>query len=275
MRLKISHITEYRYPTPMEFFLQRLRLTPKSGPGQEVVSWKTSVEGANFEVGYDDHFSNRVQLLSITAETDSVRIIAEGEVVTSDLAGVTGPHVSNAPLWLFKRETPLTKPGKLVRELTRGLTGTDLEKMHALMLSIHEAIVYEPGNTTTATTAEDALEHKKGVCQDHAHAFIAAARSMKIPARYISGYLFMEDKLEQEATHAWAEAYIPDLGWVGFDPANNLCPDERYIRVACGLDYRDTAPVSGMRIGTGEEKMTVTVKIVEAEPGQSQSQSQG
>jgi transglutaminase-like putative cysteine protease len=143
--------------------------------------------------------------------------------------------------------------------------------MHALMAAIHEAVDYKPGTSNTETTAEQAMEKKSGVCQDHAHVFISAARALQVPARYISGYLMTEGKAEQAATHAWGEAHIPGLGWVGFDPANKICPDVRYVRIASGLCYRDAAPVSGMRIGTPGEKLTVTVKV--EDQGQMQSQS--
>jgi transglutaminase-like putative cysteine protease len=139
------------------------------------------------------------------------------------------------------------------------------------MSGIHEMVAYRPGTSDTETTAEEALEKKSGVCQDHAHIFVAAARSLGVPARYVSGYLMMEEKVEQAATHAWGEAHIAGLGWVGFDPANNICPDARYVRVASGLCYRDAAPVSGMRIGTPGEKLSVVVKV--EDQGQMQSQS--
>ncbi|MFT4183784.1 MAG: transglutaminase family protein [Rhizobium sp.] len=272
MRLTISHITEYRYDEPAQFSLQRLRLTPRTGPGQTVLNWKLTVEGAHPEVEYDDQFANRATLVSLDGEQQTTRIVASGEVETEDLNGVTGQHSGFSPLWLFLRETPRTKAGKLTKELLRGLTGdNDLGKMHALMGAIHKVVEYKPGTSDTETTAEQALEKKNGVCQDHAHIFIAGARTLGIPARYISGYLMMEGKNEQAATHAWAEAHLPGLGWVGFDPANDVCPDARYVRLATGLCYRDAAPVSGMRIGTPGE--TLTVKVTVASQGQSQSQS--
>ncbi len=273
MKLTISHITEYRYHQPSQFSLQRLRLTPLTGTGQTVANWKLSVEGASPEVEYDDQFGNRVTLVSLDGQQEATRIVATGEVETQDLNGVVGPHAGFAPLWLFLRESPRTKAGKLTKELTRGLSGdSDLARMHALMSAIHQSVEYKPGTSDTETTAEQALEAKSGVCQDHAHIFIAGARALQIPARYVSGYLMMEGKNEQAATHAWAEAHIPGLGWVGFDPANDVCPDARYVRIATGLCYRDAAPVSGMRVGTPGE--TLTVKVTVANQGQSQSQSQ-
>lgn len=273
MRLKISHTTEYSYEEPVQYSLQRLRLTPLTQPGQTVINWDTKVEGAKMEVGYVDHFGNSVDLVSVNGDQHKVKIVASGEVETEDRAGVYGPHQTFGPLWLFLRETPLTKPGKLVRELVKSAAAeTDLALMHALMQAIHTEVAYKTGETGTGTTAEQALEQKSGVCQDHAHILISAARLLDIPARYVSGYLMMEGTAEQAASHAWAEVHLRGLGWVGFDPANNMCPDERYVRIACGLDYRDAAPVSGMVTGLSAEKLTVVI-TVEA-TGQSQSQNQ-
>ena len=272
MRLKISHVTEYHYDDPVQYSLQRLRLTPKSQPGQTVRNWKTTVQGARVEAGYTDHFGNHVDLVSTNGEQVSIRIVAEGEVETEDRAGVYGPHQGFVPLWLYLRETPLTKPGKLVRELAKAANGdNELARMHALMGMLHETVAYRPGETASDTRAEQALEKKQGVCQDHAHILISAARHLGIPARYVSGYLLMDDP-EQTASHAWAEVHLQGLGWVGFDAANKICPDERYIRLSTGLDYKDAAPVSGVVMGKAAETMNVSIKVEAA--GQSQSQSQ-
>ncbi|MCO6185371.1 transglutaminase family protein [Rhizobium sp. L1K21] len=273
MRLKISHTTEYVYSEPVQHSLQRLRLTPETGPTQNVISWETKVEGAEPEVFYIDQYGNRTELVSTNGDQHVIRITANGEVETLDRSGVFGQHKSFAPLWLFRRETPLTKAGKLVRDLVKTLEpGDELARMHSLMAAIHEKVAYVPGTTTSATSAEQALEQKSGVCQDHAHIFISAARSLGLPARYVSGYLMMPEQQEQTASHAWAEVHLEGLGWVGFDPANNICPDEHYVRIASGLDYRDAGPISGMVTGISGEDMKVTIKV--EEQGQSQSQSQ-
>ncbi|MCJ8509401.1 transglutaminase family protein [Rhizobium lemnae] len=273
MRLKISHTTEYLYEEPVAYALQRLRLHPQSSHVQTVLNWSLSVEGAKVEAGYNDQFGNRVDLVSIEGGEHTIRIIATGEVETIDRAGVLGPHHGFVPLWLYLRETERTKPGKLIKELARSVTGdSELAQMHAMMELIHANVEYKPGSSSSETTAEQALEAKAGVCQDHAHIFVSAARFLKLPARYVSGYLMMEDRIEQTATHAWAEVHIPGLGWVGFDAANKICPDERYVRIASGLCYSDAAPVSGMRIGSAGENLTVTLSV--EGPGQSQSQSQ-
>lgn len=273
MRLKISHTTEYVYSEPVQHSLQRLRLTPESGPTQNVISWETEVEGAEPEVFYTDQYGNRTELVSTNGDQHTIRITANGEVETFDRSGVFGPNKSFAPLWLFSRETALTKPGKLVREIVKSLEpGEDLPRLHALMAAIRERVAYEPGTTSSATTAEQALEQKSGVCQDHAHILISAARLMGFPARYVSGYLMMPSQQEQTASHAWAEVHVDGLGWVGFDAANDICPDEHYVRIACGLDYKDASPISGMVTGIAGEDMKVTIKV--EQQGQSQSQSQ-
>lgn len=280
MRLKISHTTEYLYDELVPYSLQRLRLTPVDGPGQKVLNWAVSVDGAKIEAGYADQYGNRVELVSMEGTEHTIRITASGEVETQDRAGVFGPHQGFCPLWLFLRDTALTKPGKLVRELARSLTGdSELARMHALMETIHETVAYVPGATGTETTAEQALEARSGVCQDHAHIFLAAARLLDIPARYISGYLLMEGTTEQAATHAWAEVFLPGLGWVGFDASNKICPNDSYVRVASGLCYRDCAPVSGIRLGPAGENLKVSLTVAAAQAqsqnGQGQTQSQG
>ncbi|MDX3978326.1 transglutaminase family protein [Shinella sp.] len=272
MRLKISHTTEYHYDDPVQYSLQRLRLTPKNHPGQRVHAWATTVHGARLEAGYTDHFGNHVDLVSTNGEQVAIRIVAEGEVDTEDRAGVFGPHQGFVPLWLYLRETPLTKPGALIHALAASSSGeNELARMHALMQAIHETVAYKPGETVSSTTAEQALEMKQGVCQDHTHILVSAARSLGLPARYVSGYLLMETP-EQTASHAWAEVHLQGLGWVGFDAANKICPDARYVRLSIGLDYTDAAPISGMVVGMAAETMSVAITV---EPsGQSQSQSQ-
>ena len=255
MRLKISHMTEYTYEEPVEFALQRLRLTPKDCPGQKVLHWQSLVNGASHEASYDDHFGNRVELVSVSGGEKTIRIMASGEVDTEERNGVFGPHLGYVPLWLFRRETPL------IKELARSTSGDgELAKMHALMGWVNQNIEYRKDATTSLTTAEQAMELKAGVCQDQAHIMISAARVMGLSARYISGYMLDGNEMGA-ASHAWAEAHVPGLGWVGFDATNDICPDDRYVRVACGLDYADTAPVSGMRVGTAPEMIIVSVSV--------------
>ena len=168
------------------------------------------------------------------------------------------------PLWLYRRFTPLTKAGKGVRSLVSQL-GKDrdlnLETLHDLMNLIAETVVYNTEPTSSATTAEEALEIGHGVCQDHAHVFTSAARLLGFPARYVGGYMMMLDRIDQDAGHAWAEAWVDGLGWVGFDAANRVCPDERYIQVATGLDYREAGPLTGVMYGGEQEVLSVNVQV--------------
>jgi transglutaminase-like putative cysteine protease len=161
-------------------------------------------------------------------------------------------------------QTPLTRPGPKLRALLREV-GTDrddrLDWLHRLSASVRDAVAYRLGETGVRTTAEQAVEQGGGVCQDHAHVFIAAARMADIPARYVSGYLMMDDRIEQDATHAWAEAHVDGLGWVGFDVSNGISPDRRYVRVATGRDYRDAAPVTGVSVGGRSAGMEVQVAV--------------
>ncbi len=264
MRLKISHQTRYRYDAPVRYGLQQLRLTPKSRAGQEVVNWQTSVAGGSIELAFDDEHNNHVELVSIDPDQLEVTVNSVGEVETTDTAGIIGVHGGFAPLWLFNRNTPLTQAergvGALVGSLPKDYTD-DVARLHELAARIAAMVAYETGQTHSATTAEDALAAGHGVCQDHAHIFISAARLMGYPARYVSGYLMMDDRVEQDATHAWAEAHIIGLGWVGFDVSNGVSPDARYVRVATGLDYQQASPISGLRIGAGGEAMHVAVQV--------------
>lgn len=262
MRLKISHRTEYRYDAPLDYVLQHVRLAPKTGPTQTILSWSLDVTGAREEVRFSDHFENETRLLSLEPGSQMISIVAEGEIETRDTAGVFGEHRGFAPLWLFRRETPLTEAGEGARELAASIDGgSDIDKLHRLMNTIAERVAYVTGATHAATTAEEALAQGSGVCQDHSHIFAATARLLGFPARYVSGYLMMDATVVQSATHAWAEAHVPSLGWVAFDASNGISPDERYVRVAVGRDYRDAMPVSGIRSGWAEEQLAVHITV--------------
>jgi transglutaminase-like putative cysteine protease len=262
MQLKISHTTQYSYDGPVPYALQRLRLTPVSGRSQEVSSWRLDVFGAKEEVRFSDHFGNDTRLFSISGGSQLISITATGEVEVKDNAGVTGPHSGYAPLWLFEHPTALTSGGDMIRELADGTaTGTDLDRLHALSAAIRERVAYRLGATDATTTAEEAVLAGEGVCQDHAHIFLAGARLLGFPARYVSGYLLLDDTTEQAATHAWAEAYVAGLGWIAFDVSNGIAPDGRYVRLATGRDYRDAMPISGIRMGQAQEQLEVHITV--------------
>jgi transglutaminase-like putative cysteine protease len=264
MRLSIRHTTHYRFASPVAHGIQRLRLTPKETQGQTILEWKMRFEGAREQLTYDDQNFNHVTLVSVDEGATEVVVSCTGKVDTHDQAGVIGHHAGHLPLWSFLSQTPLTRPGPkikaLIGEVERSGEGM-VQTLHNLSSTIREHVQYGTGSTGVGTTAEEAASEGIGVCQDHAHIFIAAARSLDIPARYVSGYLMMNDRIEQEATHAWAEAWVQGLGWVGFDISNGISPDPRYVRVATGRDYSDAAPITGISFGAVTEDLSVDLAV--------------
>ncbi|SDZ02217.1 Transglutaminase-like enzyme, putative cysteine protease [Jannaschia faecimaris] len=265
--LKISHSTTYRWTAPISYALQQLRLTPKSRSGQQVLDWTTKIDGGQVELEFDDCHHNRTQLVSANAGQQEITITAQGTVRVTDQLGVIGQQQGYMPLWMFLRATDLTRRGSGTLGLVRDLRDIEspLDQLHALATAIRETVRYDTGEMDVTQTAEEAVAAGIGVCQDHAHIFVTCARLLDVPARYVSGYLRVNEQDDQDATHAWAEAHIEGLGWVGFDVSNGISPDERYVRVATGLDYSDAAPISGVRSGAGLEAMDVSVSVAQAQ----------
>lgn len=263
MHLDIFHRTRYNYDVAVSYALLQLRMMPDDTGFQNVQAWDIILANGYRELEFTDHNNNRVMLVSLQSGHREIDIQCQGLVETRDNAGITGKPSEWMPLWYYQRDTALTRSGPAIRELVKRHRTTDMsiDSLHMLSERIASAIRYENGITSAMTTAEESLQAQCGVCQDHAHVFISAARLIGFPARYISGYLMMDGQIHQEAGHAWAEAWIEHLGWVGFDVSNGICPDDRYVRVATGLDYREAAPVQGMRFGEGDESMSVQLQI--------------
>lgn len=263
MELKISHTTTYSYDQPVDYALQKIRLRPMHVAVQDIINWDIAILGGKIETQYTDHYGNHVDLVNVDVGATEVTITASGTVQTNDGSGVLGKVYGRAPLWHFQQDTDATVAGKGILKLAKGTSdGPDrIAALHALSERILAAVPYQTGKTDSQTVAEQALEIGAGVCQDHAQIFIAAVRSQGIPARYVSGYLMINDQIDQEATHAWAEAHIADIGWVGFDVSNGVSPDEKYVRIAVGRDARDAAPTEGLRMGDATEQMIVTLQV--------------
>ncbi len=265
MRLKISYTTTYSYDTPVPYALQQLRMTPRNARGQEIVNWELSVAGGTKQVAFEDQFKNVTSLISMEPEATVIEIRCEGEVETSDHNGIIGKHKGFAPLWLFTGPTEFTSPGASIRKLASKVRqqdlDNDLESLHFLSNAIGAAVKYETGRTDSTTNAEEAFVAGHGVCQDHSHIMITTARLLGFPARYVSGYLMMNDRIDQDAGHAWCEVWVDELGWVGFDVSNGISPDERYVRVAVGRDYKDASPVRGIRMGQSQEELCVSLQV--------------
>lgn len=262
MLLSVTHTTTYRYDTLARYAIESLRLSPPTFDGQKVVTWQVSAPGIEKAARFHDGFGNLVHLTAIQGEHESITIEASGVVETEDRIGVAKGLPEPAPLRVYLRETPRTAADAAIRDLTVPCkSGCVLDKLHRLMHATREAVTYEIGSTHSHTSAADALADGKGVCQDYAHIFIAGARVLGIPSRYVNGYFLSGTPEPSDAHHAWAEAWVEGLGWVGFDPANLMCPTERYIRLATGLDAATAAPIRGNRRGGQNETLDVVVEV--------------
>jgi len=269
MRLSIRHETTYIYGTPAAWAIQTLRLAPRGYGGQSIGSWRVEVDRDCRVDQAWDAFGNILHSFTADGPLEKLSIVATGEVETNDTHGVVQDQVERFPEILFLRDTSLTEADDAIRALaevsTARTTGDPIAMMHGFMNAIRDSTRFDTGATDVTTTARQALALGHGVCQDFAHIFIAGARHLGFPARYVSGYLYKEDAPElQEAGHGWAEAHLPDLGWVGFDPTNAVCPTEAYVRVAVGLDYLGAAPVRGSQHGGSDEKLSVQISVKDA-----------
>lgn len=265
MRLHVRHQTAYHYSRPIAYAIQILRLTPQPHEGLSVLRWRIRGESRRALSGFSDGFGNLAHCHSVNHLHKSAAIFVEGEVETHETDGIIRGAIETLPPLFFLRETPLTTPSPEILDLAhdsaKGTTAID--RMTSLMLAINDKITWRTGITDAKTTAGEALTLGTGVCQDHAHVFIAAARGLGIPARYVGGYLWTGKEVgEYEASHAWAEAYLSDHGWVSFDPSNRTRSTEAHIRTAIGLDYWSAAPVRGIRRGDAEEKLAVKVQVM-------------
>ena len=265
MRIRISHETLYRYERPARAVIQTLRLTPRNHDGQYVVRWRIDVSEDCQLAQHEDAFGNITHVFTLDGPFEELRVLVEGEVETQDTHGVVRGAIERFPPSLFLRDTALTKIDPAIATFAQetGAGGGDtLQMLHRLLDRLHREVIYDGDPTHPATTAAEAFALKRGVCQDLTHIFIAAARSLGVPARYIGGHFRRADGIvEQEAGHAWAEAFVPDLGWVAFDAANGVCATDAHVRVAVGLDYLGAAPVRGTRYGGAGEMLEVAVNV--------------
>jgi transglutaminase-like putative cysteine protease len=266
MHVHISHDTVYRYNPPATGVTQLLRLTPRDYEGQHVARWRIDVSPDARLTAHEDAFGNITHVFNTVGSFAELRIDVDGEVETQDTHGLVRGAVERFPPDLFLRDTPLTAADQAIRdfadEIRAACGGVVLTETHAVLEWLHKEMNFDIAMTDLLPTASEAFALKRGVCRDLCHVFVAAAHYLGIPARYVAGYLHMADgTVEQDAGHAWAEAFIPDVGWVGFDPANAICPTEAYVRVAIGLDSIGAAPVRGMRFGASHEKLDVVIRV--------------
>jgi transglutaminase-like putative cysteine protease len=269
MRIRISHATSYAYDTPPTGVTQLLRLTPRDHDGQHVVSWRIDLSEDCLLHQHEDAFGNITHSFTAEGPFNKLTVEVAGEVDTQDTDGLVSGAVERFPPQLYLRETSLTQTDAAIIDFvqaTRAATNGDtLILLHALLTALNREIAFDTDPTHAATTAAEAFSLRRGVCQDITHIFVAAARALGVPARYVGGHFHRADGvITQDAGHAWAEAYVENLGWIGFDPTNGICITDAHVRVAVGLDYLGAAPVRGTRFGGSGETLTVAVRVDQA-----------
>lgn len=270
MRIRVFHETNYTYEHPARNLIQVLRLRPRDHDGQYVRRWRIepSIDGRISE--REDGFGNVVHWFTADEPAEALTIRVIGEVDTNEMHGVVRGTVERLPNEFYLRDSDLALASEPIRAFAEAVRdagdAAPLPCLHRLLAAVHDRVAFEPGPTSASTTAAQSFEQEKGVCQDLTHIFIAAARHLEIPTRYVSGYFHRDDGMvDQEAGHAWVESLVPNLGWVGFDPAHGIATTEAHIRVAIGLDYLGAAPIRGSRMGGGTETLDVTLRVEQAQ----------
>lgn len=263
MQLHIRHETRYRYERPVKYSVQSLHLTPRRDLSQRALAWDITAPGRRLE--QVDAYGNISHLLTIEEPHREIAIVVRGVVETTDTEG----RLDDGPLspLAYLAPTKLTAPTDELRDFAnKALSGTQdpRARARALAEAVFEAVRYKPGASDVQDSAATAFKSGEGVCQDHAHVYIASARAAGMPARYVSGYLYTGDT-KDAASHAWVDVWLgPDVGWQSIDVTHKCVAVRNYCRLAVGRDYLDAAPVRGVRHGGGGEKMEANVLVAES-----------
>lgn len=280
MHYSIRHVTKFRYDAPISESLMEVRMQPRSDGYQRCLSFELLVSPRARVLSYRDYLGNHVHHFDIPGRHTQLAIKSEALVEMTGVPEI--PERLDAGAWErldllsadnenwdmllpshFAQTSDLL--AKFARDLQVERRDDPLTLMRELNQQIHDAFDYVPQSTEVDSPIDDALQARQGVCQDFAHVMIALGRMVGIPSRYVSGYLFHRvedtDRSLQDATHAWVEVLLPDLGWVGFDPTNNLVAGERHIRTAVGRDYADVPPTRGVFKGDAKSALSVAVQV--------------
>jgi transglutaminase-like putative cysteine protease len=279
MFYSIRHTTRFVYTPPISESMTEVRMQPRAEGCQRCLKFELHTQPRARILGYRDHLGNIVHHFDIPGKHSQLKITAESTVEMT--AAPSLPESMDAGAW--EAIDALSQTGaywdylapsqyafktQLLAELSRELKlerrDDPLSLLREMNTAIYEIFDYKPQTTTVDSPIDDALRMRVGVCQDFAHVMIALARDLRIPCRYVSGHLYHEnghDRSASGATHAWVEAYLPELGWVGFDPTNNLIAGERHIRTAIGRDYADVPPTRGVFKGLAQSEMSVGVQV--------------
>jgi transglutaminase-like putative cysteine protease len=270
MRIAIRHEINYRYERPAQWMLRVLRVTPWAIDNQHLDQWRVDLDCDCRVRRGDDAFGNIVHSLSADAPVTELSVVAHGEIVTTDNAGVLRNALERFPPAFYLRDTEATTTNEAVRDFATKVTktaDTPLAKLHALLSAVCDEIEVVTSDAPMIPVGE-ALAEGKGTPRDLTHLFIAAARHIGAPARFISGcYVPLEGAEEaprEDAAHVWAEAHVPDLGWIGFDPTFGFCTHEGHVRIAMALDHLGAMPIRGAQTGGGDEVVSSSMRAHDA-----------
>ena len=262
MQMHIRHETRYRYERPVKYSVQSLHLTPRRDLSQRALAWNIMAPGRRLE--QIDAYGNISHLLTIEEPHREIRIVVHGVVETAD----ADARLDDGPLspLAYLAATQLTLPSDDLKAFAQNAVSQvePRQRAQALADAVYGAVRYRSGTSDVQDSAAVAFKSGEGVCQDHAHVFIASARAVGMPARYVSGYLYTGDA-KDAASHAWVDAWLgAEIGWQSIDVTHKRPAVRTYCRLAVGRDYLDAAPVRGMRQGGGGEKMDANVLVAES-----------
>lgn len=267
MRIRISHENTHRFQPPARMAIQNLRLTPHGFDSQYLLNWRIAVDLDGALRGSEDAHGNIVTTFSHHGPPlERLTVVAGGEIETSDAAGVMRGTVERLPEEMYLRDSPLARINGSLRdfaiEATAGASDP-LDAMHRLMSEQHDLMAFDPDKADQPDSAVEAFALRRGRARDFAHIFIACARFLNVPARFIAGYRAADEAGDEAGAHAWAEAFAPKLGWIAFDPTICLCADARYVRVVVGFDGQDGAFVRSAH-GGGEDSVETAIRVEQA-----------
>ncbi len=279
MHYSIRHLTKFRYSAPISESVMEVRMQPRTEGGQHCIWFDLVVKPRTSLTSYRDHLGNLIHHFDVPSHHTNLAIKAEAvveitprvlpESLATDAWSELDALVADGDYWEMLMPSRFAAPTESLRELARELNvcrrDDPLSLLRELTARLRDAFEYAPQSTEVDSPIDLALKERRGVCQDFAHIMTAMARELRIPCRYVSGYLFHrvedQDRSAADATHAWIEALLPGLGWVGFDPTNNLIAGERHIRVAIGRDYGDVPPTRGVFKGEAKSELSVAVQV--------------
>ena len=281
MYYSIRHVTRFRYDVPVRESVMELRMQPRSEGPQALRSFQIATNPRAQLYAYSDYLGNAVYHFNVLRQHGELRIEMQAVIEMAEMRAL--PERVDDLEWsrynnlnLSAEQLDLIEASKFAHMSpalrafmdAQGLSkpeGDTLTALRHLNKTIHDSFGYEIGITEVHSPIDDALKVKSGVCQDFAHIMIAIARSWGVPARYVSGYLYHrhkgEDRSGDDATHAWIEAWLPSLGWIGFDPTNDTLAGDRHIRVAVGRDYADVPPTRGTYKGGAASELAISVQV--------------